>query len=300
MSSAWTVILASTAYAQTVCPPTPRYSPCDLIFEIPGATGDKTLQLQAEFRSPRATTALVNAFWDGGTKWVIRFTPAESGEYTYRLTRALGDYNGKQGGFTATPNNKSGWLREANLHHFAFVEGNTYTPHLWMGSVVPNFASMTADAWRSLVDRRAAQHFNHLAITLVDESHAAQFRSPDFYRAAEEKIRYANDHGIIIDLAFFGPNGLMNRLLPTHDDRAKWFAYALSRLAAYDVTWQGLEEWETYDNGREVLKEIAEYEANLYVGSAGRRWLAALPLLPDIGRADHRRRTADVPIPRRR
>jgi hypothetical protein len=254
--------LGGNAWAQTVCPPTPRYSPCDLVFDIPEAKGE-TLDLHAEFRSPLASTALVNAFWDGGTKWVIRFTPIEAGNYTYRLTSAIESLNGKQGGFTVTPNNKEGWLRAANLHHFASVEGNTLTPYLWMGGVVPGFPSLSAAAWRDLVDRRAAQHFNHLGITLVDASVGAGFRSPEFYRAAEEKIRYANDRGIVVDIAFFGPDGLMNRLLPEHEDRQKWFTYALSRLAAFDVTWQGLEGWETYDNGRAVLKEIAEYESNL-------------------------------------
>ena len=55
----------------------------------------------------------------------------------------------------------------------------------------------------------------------------------------------------------------MDRLLPTHNDREKWFTYALSRLAAYDVTWQGIEGWETYDNGRALLKEIADFLSNL-------------------------------------
>lgn len=251
----------ATLAAQTVCPPTPRYSPCDLVFEIPATNAEHTLDLHAEFRSPTASTALVNAFWDGGTKWVIRFTPTEAGAYTYRLTSGVESLNGKEGQFTATPNNKTGWVRAANVHHFAYVEGNTLTPHLWMGSVVPGFASMDAGRWRSMVDARASQHFNHIAITLVDESVAGSFESPEFYRKAEDKIRYANDRGLIVDIAFFGPNGLMNRLLPSHNDREKWFAYALSRLAAFDVTWQGLEAWETYDNGREVLKEIADFEA---------------------------------------
>ncbi len=261
------LLFAGALSAQTVCPPVPRYSPCDLVFDIPGntagANGDHTLAMHAEFRSPLASTALVNAFWDGGSKWVIRFTPTEAGTYTYRLTSAIEALNGKQGQFEVTPNGKTGWLRAANLHHFANVEGNTLTPHLWMGAVVPGFASMDAAKWRAMVDARASQHFNHLAITLVDESVAGNFQSPEFYRTQEEKIRYANDRGIIIDLAFFGPNGLMNRLLPSHNDRQKWFTYALSRLAAFDVTWQGLEGWETYDNGREVLKEIGEFEASL-------------------------------------
>jgi len=254
--------LAAIAGAQTVCPPTPEFTPCDLVFDIPSATGDRLLDLQAEFRSPHQSTGLVKAFWDGGTRWIIRYTPAESGSYAWRVTSSVPGLGGKEGQFTATPVDKPGWLRAANVHHFAFVDAanqNNLTPHLWMGAVVPGFSSMSQSQWQSLVDTRAAQHFNHLGVTLVDEASASNFQSPEFFHAAEEKLRYANQKGIIVDLAFFGPNGLVDRLLPTHNDRTKWFTYALSRLAAYDVTWQGIEGWESYDNGRELLKEIGDY-----------------------------------------
>lgn len=257
------LLLALAAWGQTICPATPTYTPCDLVFDIPSAPADHVVDLHAEFRSPAANTALVNAFWDGGSKYVIRYTPTETGDHTYRLTSGIDAFNGKQGRFSATANDRKGWLRAANLHHFALVEGNVLTPHLWMGAIVPGFASMDGVAWRNLVDARAGQHFNHLGVVLIDEAVSARFRSPDLFRSAEDKIRYANQKGIIVDIAFFGPNGLMNRLLPTRDDRQKWFTYTLSRLAAFDVTWQGLEEWETYDNGRDLLKEIAEFEANL-------------------------------------
>jgi hypothetical protein len=279
---------SAAAWAQTVCPPTPRYSTCDLVFDVPSANGDQPLDLHAEFRSPKHATALVNAFWDGGTKWVIRFTPTEAGPYTFRLSGALNSLNGKEGQFMATAdekNDRTGWLRPANVHHFAFIEGNNRTPHLWMGAVVPEYPSMDLARWKSLVDTRAQQHFNHLAVTLVDESVAAGFRSPAFYQTAEEKIRYANDRGIIVDLAFFGPNGLMNRLLPSHNDRQKWFTYALSRLAAFDVTWQGLEEWESYDNGRQLLKEMADYLNQLdpYKHTRSTRTSATSAALADDG-----------------
>ncbi len=55
---------------------------------------------------------------------------------------------------------------------------------------------MDVARWKALVDQRAAQHFNHVAVTLVDESGSATFRTPEFFRAAEEKIAYANQHGI--------------------------------------------------------------------------------------------------------
>lgn len=273
----------AVAIAQTVCPPTPQYSPCDLVFDLPGG-GDGS-NLHAEFRSPRHVTALVNAFSDGGSKWVIRFTPSEAGAYTYRLTSSVSSLNGKEGEFTATAAQKPGWLRAANLHHFALVEGNELTPHLWMGGVVPGFPAMDDARWRALVDIRAAQHFNHLAVTLVEESSGRNFQSPEFFRAAEAKILYANQHGILIDLAFFGGNGLMDKLLPGRTDREKWFRYALSRLAAFDVTWDGLENWESYADGRALLKEIAGYISELdpYKHTRGTRTAVTSAALIDDG-----------------
>ena len=64
-------------------------------------------------------------------------------------------------------------MRAVNVHHFAYVDeanANSLSPHLWMGGVVAGFASIDAAQWKTLVDARSAQHFNHLGITLVDES----------------------------------------------------------------------------------------------------------------------------------
>ncbi len=252
--------------AQTICPPTAQFSPCEIVFDIPSANPDQPPDLEGQFRSPHQNTGIAKAFWDGGSRWVIRFAPAEPGNYAYKIVSRLAEFNGKEGQIISTPAKGSGWVRAANVHHFAFADeanNNALTPHLWMGAVVTGFASMDARQWQSLVDTRAQQHFNHLCVTLVDGPNSDRFKTPEFFRAAEEKIRYANEKGIIVDLAFFGPDGLLNRLLPNHDDRQKWFTYALSRLAAYDVTWQGIEAWETYDNGPDLLKEIADYLATL-------------------------------------
>ena len=79
----------------------------------------------------------MKAFWDGGTRWIIRYTPAESGTYAWRVDQQPPGFSGKEGQFTATPVDKPGWLRAANVHHFAFVDAtnpNNLTPHLWMGA----------------------------------------------------------------------------------------------------------------------------------------------------------------------
>jgi hypothetical protein len=275
-------VACAAASAQTVCPPTQEFSPCDLVFDLPGTPTDQPLDLQAEFRSPEANTVLARAFWDGGTRWVIRYTPAEAGKHVYRLTGSIAEFSGKHGEITAIDNPAHpGWLRPANLHHFALVDGINYTPYLYMGAVVPGFAAMDAARWNALVDQRAAQHFNHLAVTLVDSSAAASFRTPEFFQAAEEKIAYANRHGIMIDLAFFGP-GLMTKLLPS-SDRREWFTYALSRLSAFDVVWDGIEAWENEPDGPALLMEIAGYLKAMdpYRHLATTRTLVTSAALPD-------------------
>ena len=77
--------LAIPACAQTICPPTPTYSPCDITFDVP-ATAGADFDLHAEFRSPSADTALANAFHNEGARWTIRFTPTEPGKYTMKVT----------------------------------------------------------------------------------------------------------------------------------------------------------------------------------------------------------------------
>jgi hypothetical protein len=234
------------------------------VFDIPSAPTAQPLDLQAVFRSPKANTFQTRAFWDGGARWVIRYVPAEAGKHVYRLTGSLPGFSDRQGEIIATPGpaNHPGWLRTANLHHFASVDGIVYTPYLYMGATVPGFGEMDFARWKALVDMRAAQHFNHLSVTLVNSAASATFRTPEFFRGAEEKIAYANGHGIMIDLAFFGPD-LLTKLLPTASDRRTWFRYALSRLAAFDVVWAGIEAWENYDDGRALLNEIAGYLKDL-------------------------------------
>ena len=78
--------------AQEPCANTPAYTPCEFTFDLSDADAAAhpnpylTVRLQIEFRSPRFRTYLMPAFWDGGRRMVVRFTPTEGGEWTYRIT----------------------------------------------------------------------------------------------------------------------------------------------------------------------------------------------------------------------
>ncbi len=120
---------AGFCHAQTSCPPTPAFSPCEIVFELSQADAAanpnpyKTVELHAEFRSPRHRTFKLPAFWDGGRRMVIRFAPTEPGGWDFRVTSNLESLNGKVGQFSATESEAPGFVRVANVHHFAYTAG---------------------------------------------------------------------------------------------------------------------------------------------------------------------------------
>src|SRR5256885_2576106 len=97
----------SSLIAQTMCAPPPVYNPCEIGFDLSPADAAThrnpylNVDLHAEFRSPRHRTFLMPAFWDGGNRMVIRFTPTEAGDWTLRVTSNIAAYNDKELKFTA-------------------------------------------------------------------------------------------------------------------------------------------------------------------------------------------------------
>ena len=61
-------------------------------------------------------------FWDGVGRVVVRFSPNEVGEWDFRVTSNLAAYSGKTGTFTASASEAPGFIRTANVHHFAYTE----------------------------------------------------------------------------------------------------------------------------------------------------------------------------------
>src|SRR6266702_8955998 len=101
--------------AQTTCPAPPLYSPCDIVFELNDAEAAAhpnpyaTIDLHAEFRSPRHRTYLLPAFWDGGRRMVIRFSPTEAGDWDYHVTSNIAAWNDKTASFTAASSESQGF-----------------------------------------------------------------------------------------------------------------------------------------------------------------------------------------------
>lgn len=107
------------------------------------------IRLDAEFASPSGKTIVVPGFFmvdfrrevhpksellfaEGNGRWKVRFTPRETGRYTWRLM--LRDRSGKiaggEGAFEATAPQTAGFIRRsaADPHYLAFDNGTGYFP----------------------------------------------------------------------------------------------------------------------------------------------------------------------------
>jgi hypothetical protein len=264
-------IFGMLGFAQTVCGPTPAYSPCEIAFELSADEAAahpvpyRTIQLEAEFRSPRFRTFRMPAFWDGGRRLVLRFTPTEPGNWVFRITSNLKRFDGKAEQFTATESASPGFLQPANVHHWAYTIENSRTPHLWMGDTLLTFPSIERALFDKIVDTRAAQKFNHIRGVLLAKTDGTEraFRSADqpetaFFRDLDDRIRYMNSKGIIADLVLAWNPDQLARLFPSWQQRERYLRYLVARYSALNVTWQLAEEFEASGNGRALLKEIGQ------------------------------------------
>ncbi len=257
--------------SQEPCANAPVYSPCEFVFELSDQDAAanpnpyKTVELRGEFRSPGFDTLAMPAFWDGGRRIVLRFTPTEAGNWTYRLTSNLRSLDGKIGNFTAVASGAPGFVEPRNVHHWAYAVRYTQEvkPHLWMGDTSYRFAFMDQSLFQRVVDTRAAQKFNHIrGLVLGSAQEAARIVpapdrvDPAHFRELDERIRYMNGKGITVDLILGGADNQLAKLLPQPADRESYIRYLVARYAPMNITWQGVDGFETYDNGRALLKEV--------------------------------------------
>ncbi len=261
LAAAALLFLTDNSSAQTLCPAIPVFSPCDIVFDLPAAEAAanpkpfETIDLHAEFRAPSHKTYLVPAFWDGGTRVVLRITPLEPGAWDFRVTSSIGALNGKQGAFTATSSDSPGFVQPANLHHFSYssnAASGYAKPHLWMGAILPDALSR-ADVER-LAAARATQNFNHLRISFDPEKGF----DPAYLRELDERIQIMNRKGITADLVL-DPRGQIHTIYPDRSRRELLLRGIIARFAPLNVTWEVLGAFDSVESGRDLAREIGEF-----------------------------------------
>src|SRR6266550_6950896 len=152
----WGVLFAWPVWAQLPTCTVPAWSSCDLAFDLTAGEDPAGVQLRGEFRSAKRTL-LIRAFRDGDRRYVLRFAPTEPGPWDYRLTSTLKRLDGQLGKATATESASPGFVKVANVHHFA-NEG-TNKQHLWMSTAIENFTKIPRADFDSAVTQKLAEKF---------------------------------------------------------------------------------------------------------------------------------------------
>lgn len=239
------IALVFPALAQLPTCTAPAWSACDLAFDL-DAGAPANVELRGEFRSPRARTLALIAFRDSERRWVIRFAPTEAGPWEYRLTSNVKSWDGQQGRVTGSESDAPGFVRVANVHHFA-TENNLSNPkpHLWIGTELENFLKIPRAEFSTLVEQRAKDQFTHLRVTIDAGADL---------REAADRVREINSRGLVADLA-------LAAIPVEREARRTYLMDLVPRFAALNIAWMGSPAFE--NQRKEVLDDAGTLIARL-------------------------------------
>ena len=240
----WAILMAVPVWGQLPTCTVPAWSACDLAFDLEAGENPALVQLHGEFRSAKRTL-LLQAFTEGDRKYVLRFAPTDPGEWAYRLTSNIKRLDGQLGKITATPSDSPGFVKVANVHHFAY-EG-TNKQHLWMATAIDDFAKIPRADFDRIVEQRVAEKFTHLRVTLAKDA--------DLNEAAE-RIRAINTPGVVADV-------VLQNIPADRPERERYITDIAARFSALNITWMGVPAFENVPNGKAILKDAGTLLAKL-------------------------------------
>jgi hypothetical protein len=265
--------VATAALADTPCEGTPAYSPCEMAFELsaadlaahPNPYADVTLRV--EFRSPRFRTYAMPAFWDGARKMIVRFTPTEAGQWIFKAASNISSFDRREGMFSAAASDARGFVIVANVHHWAtdnqqVVIGNVKA-HLWMGYIADRFAFGSYAEFQQELSDAAQNKFNHFRGSILGGMNERALvylnldrPNPAYFDELDRRLAEIHKRGITTDLMLASDPETVFSLFPDWQARERFIRYVVARYAAFNITWQGLEEFEDHADGRALLKEL--------------------------------------------
>lgn len=233
------------------------------VLDYPNPVQD--LQVSIEFAS-NGQTRTVEAFWDGGRTWRLRFSPDMCGHWTWRSHCSLQQDSGlhdRRGEFECTeltasnPFLQHGPLRvSASRHHLIHADGE---PFFWLGDTAWNGPLKSDEQdWAAYLSDRAQKRFNviqFVATQWIGATGDADGRpaysgrdeiriEPAFFQRMDQRVDMINKYGMIAApvlawAAAWNTEGL--HLNPGNtlsvEQLTVLIRYLVSRYGAHQVVW---------------------------------------------------------------
>ena len=219
------------------------------------------VRVQVEFTAPSGKRRTVLAFWDGGKTWRVRFSPDETGRWSYQTSCSQQSDKGlhdRSGEFVCGP-----YLRSNPLYRHGEIrlsENRRYlvqadgTPFFWLSDTVWNGALLSDEkGWDTYLQDRVDKGFTAIQFVMTQWRTAtgdAEGRpaftgkervsiNPEFFQRMDHRIDAVNEHGLIAaPVLLWAIRGEENPgyFLP-EDQKIVMTEYMVARYGAHQVIW---------------------------------------------------------------
>lgn len=209
------------------------------------------------FTAPDASTATIPLFWDGGDTWRVRFSPDQTGSWSYTTTSGDSGLNNQSGSFSVVASaNKGGIVANPSYpYHFQYQDG---TDFWWMGDTDWALFSESGTATtgekhvqstvNAYIAERAGQGINVITGSLINPKGwtnsggspyttlSTEAINPAYWQYVDQIVQELNDNGIVggIMLAWAQDQTDLGDF-PDDASRVRYAEYITSRYSAYNV-----------------------------------------------------------------
>jgi hypothetical protein len=227
--------------------------------------------VEATFTGPSGNTHVVEAFWDGGSTWRVRFAPDEPGAWRYKTRASRPDtaggkspdpvadsgLGGQQGRFSVSRYigvnalYRHGMLKVSDSRRYlVHADG---TPFFWLGDTAWNGALLSeSDGWSRYLADRARKRFTAIKFVTTQwraatgdaggrPAYTGRERiaiQHEFYRRMDERVDAINANGLVAAPVLLWANHRDDPGLTLSDEQAALLArYMVARYGAHHVIW---------------------------------------------------------------
>jgi hypothetical protein len=258
------------------------------------------VSVRVVFKSPLGETNEVDAFWDGGRTWRVRFSPDQPGHWKFRTLCSDKDNGGLHneiGEFICTAAtgltrfDKHGQVRLArDRRHLEHMDG---TPFFWLADTIWNAARVAElKDWEFYAGVRASQRFTvaQWAVApgddLKNQSAYTGFPehigiNPDYFQRLDAKVEVLRQAGILSAIVpLLELPSAKNTAPPLPDAQAELLVrYVVARWGADPVAWllafEGDSAGKNLDRWKRIGQSVfaARPHAPVVLFPGGTQWL---------------------------
>ncbi len=208
--------------------------------------------------------AKVPGFYDGEGKYKIRFSPDNTGVWTYQTESNVADLDGITGSFRCIPADSlnHGPVQTVNTYYLQYADG---TPFYSVGTTAYQWTSVKQSIQEQTIQTLTEAPFNKIRMCVFPKWYrygnttepwmypyerkdtVSDFTRPNhaFFQNIDKRVEQLNEMGIQADVIMFHPYDNWGYCEMGDELNERYVRYMIARLSAYrNVWWSLANEWD--------------------------------------------------------